>query len=146
MAIFNDFLVWPVIITILIPFRIDQYDTDKIILGTNTSGKESNNIIITNFQKDKISDKNKIYIDSKINFNTPVVKAKQAPKNPNLFSVSATNGEIKIFDYLKYNKKNSFTEAQFFLQGHINKVNGLCWNSSKEGVLISGSDDSKVIF
>jgi histone-binding protein RBBP4 len=89
----------------------------------------------------------KIDIETKINHDGEVNKARPMPQKPNVIATKTTKGEVHIFDYHKHPVKpiDNAVKPDLRLLGHTSEGYALSWNTIKEGYLLSGSSDSKVI-
>lgn len=90
---------------------------------------------------------NKIEVETRINHNGEVNKARVMPQKYNVIATKSPSGEVNIFDYFKHPPKPSDSNplgSQIRLLGHTKEGYGLSWNPLKEGLLLSGSDDHKV--
>lgn len=79
-------------------------------------------------------------------------RARIMPQNPDLIATISNIGMVCIFDRTK--KPNSFDQDELMKSGgstadiklkfHSSEGWGLCWNSLKEGELVSGSNDGSI--
>ena len=88
----------------------------------------------------------KIDIETKINHDGEVNKARPMPQQANIIATKTNKGEVHIFDYHKHPLKpvDNQVKPDLRLKGHISEGYGLSWNTLKPGYLLSGSTDSKV--
>ena len=149
----------------------DGIETQKIIIGTHTTGTEQNYLLICkiklphqneeikspeisnfyyspeNIEKFKKISK-KIEVEYRINHQGEVNRARAMPQKnkSNIIATKCPNGEIHIFDYLKHPKKpiDMQVKPEMRLTGHTKEGFGLNWSPLKEGYLISGSDDHRI--
>jgi len=68
------------------------------------------------------------------------------PQKPNIVATKTTSGEIHIFNIDQHgnNPKDAVIRPEMRLTGHTQEGFGLCWSPHKEGLLLSGANDSKV--
>jgi histone-binding protein RBBP4 len=66
------------------------------------------------------------------------------PQRYNVIATKCVSGEVHIFDYTKHSTKpkNQEISPQVVLTGHEKEGYGIAWNPHKEGILVSGSDDT----
>ena len=88
----------------------------------------------------------KIEIETRINHDGEVNKARPNPNQPNFIATKTTKGEVHVFDYHRHPPKPSDTTVTpiLRLQGHTQEGFALCWNTIKSGYLLSGASDCKV--
>lgn len=69
------------------------------------------------------------------------------PQDQKIIATKTTEGEVHLFDYYKHPKEPTSDEVKpdLKLLGHSQEGYGLTWNPLKKGVLLSGSDDCKLI-
>jgi histone-binding protein RBBP4 len=145
-----------------------------MILGTHTAGTDPNSLMIAKvrlplaeqsnsdvkdpmaggsqniYTKESISNysklENKIEIETKINHQGEVNKARVMPQKYNIIATKTPCGEVHIFDYFKHKPKpaDSSICPQMRLVGHTKEGYGLSWSKMREGYLASGSDDHKI--
>lgn len=162
------------IINIIHYYSNDNLKSQRLLLGTHTSGNEQNYLIIakviTPFESEeptqKLSNKggikannrkdietyskieNKIEIEYLINHQGEVNKARAMPQKDktNIIASKTTSGEIHIFDYNKHPLKpiDMQVNPEMKLTGHTKEGFGLNWSKLKEGYLLSGSDDHRI--
>jgi histone-binding protein RBBP4 len=132
-------------------------------MGTHTSNQEPNYLLIMKARipnVDSISSdtkdntaisayykvENKIEIETRINHEGEVNKARVMPQKFNIIATKTPSGQVHIFDYYKHPLKptDTISKPQIRLLGHIKEGYGLNWSAKREGYLISGSDDHKV--
>ena len=89
----------------------------------------------------------KLEIEVKINHSGEVNKARSMPNKNNIIASKTVSGEVHIFDYHKHPSKptEALVKPEIRLQGHTKEGFGLSWNANRQGYLLSGSDDYKVI-
>jgi histone-binding protein RBBP4 len=90
---------------------------------------------------------NNLEIETKVNHNGNVLKARSMPQKYHIIATHTTTGEINIFNYLNHKgkKKDSLIKPEIRLKGHLKKGYGLSWSSTKEGFLASSSSDGDVL-
>eukprot|EP01117_Protostelium_nocturnum_P003971 TRINITY_DN1523_c1_g2_i2.p1 TRINITY_DN1523_c1_g2~~TRINITY_DN1523_c1_g2_i2.p1 ORF type:complete len:419 (-),score=107.03 TRINITY_DN1523_c1_g2_i2:939-2195(-) len=162
-------LEWPSLTVQWLPDK--RYSADKetliqkLLLGTHTSAEEPNRLIIAqvHLPVDEASLDPRKYEDSKevggfgtggdkievlmtINHDGEVNKARYMPQNAQIIATKTITSEVLVFDYTKHDSSNPSGKCnpQLRLTGHKKEGYGLSWNSKKEGLLISGSDDHLV--
>jgi len=90
---------------------------------------------------------NKIEIETRIAHQGEVNRARVMPQKFNIIATKTPSGEVHIFDYFKHPPKpaDNTPKPEVKLMGHSKEGYGLNWNPLREGYLLSGSDDHKVI-
>ena len=88
----------------------------------------------------------KITIETQINHQGEVNKARYMPQCMNIIATKTISGEVHIFDYFKHPSKplNDEVKPDLKLLGHKREGFGLAWNPVRPGLLLSGSDDNLV--
>lgn len=88
----------------------------------------------------------RIEIESQINHQGEVNRARYMPQSQNVIATKTISGEVHIFDYFKHGSRPSNDEVKpsLKLRGHKQEGYGLSWSSKRQGYLISGSDDKMV--
>jgi histone-binding protein RBBP4 len=68
------------------------------------------------------------------------------PKQTNVIATRTVAGEVLIFDYVKHPSKPSDGKCvpELRLTGHSREGYGLAWHPTKEGTIISASDDIRL--
>ena len=82
-----------------------------------------------------------------INHRGEVNRARSCPQNHFLVATKTVSADVYVFDYSKHpSKPNSdgVCKPDIKLTGHSNEGYGLSWSGIKEGMLLSGSDDSQM--
>ena len=89
----------------------------------------------------------KIDIETRINHDGEVNKARPMPQSTNIIATKTVKGEVHIFDYFKHPPKpsDSLVKPDIKLTGHSGEGYGLSWNTIKQGLILSGSYDHKVL-
>ena len=149
----------------------DGIVTQKILIGTHTTGTEQNYLLIckikfpeqkeasmgndiTNLYYNPQDIQNykkipkKLEVEYRINHQGEVNRARAMPQKnmSNIIATKCPNGEIHIFDYLKHPQKpiDMQVKPEMRLIGHTKEGFGLNWSPLKQGYLISGSDDNRI--
>jgi histone-binding protein RBBP4 len=162
-------LEWPSMTVQWLPF-VDQSEEskfirNKMIIGTQTSGEESNYLMIaqvrlpneaanieaedfklTEKHEGQSTNNNSLNIETRILHEGEVNKAQFMPQKYNIIATKTNSGEVHIFDYSLHHAKPQTSEVrpELRLTGHTKVGFGLSWNEKKEGFLVSGSDDNKI--
>jgi histone-binding protein RBBP4 len=113
------------------------------VKDSNNINNISNNVnAMNNYSKVE----NKLEIETRINHQGEVNKARAMPQKYNIIATKTPSGEVHVFDYFKHPPKPSdnLTRPDIRLLGHSKEGYGLNWNPNKEGYLLSGSDDQRV--
>lgn len=65
------------------------------------------------------------------------------PQSHNLVATKTVSGEVQVFDIFKQTTRpvDKIVRPTLRLTGHLSEGYGLSWNSTREGLLLSGSDD-----
>lgn len=109
----------------------------------NFTSNEKENLKENKFENSSYN----LEIESKTNHFGPILRGRNMP-NKNKCHIIATKtitGEINIFNKLNLKKKKGPAKPNLVLKGHSKEGYGLVWNFLKEGYLLSGSNDKKVI-
>lgn len=141
----------------------------KMVIGTHTSNTEQEYLMIAKTRlpisekqlsssdikdynnKDAITaftkNENKIEIETKINHQGEVNKARVKPQQYNIIATKPPCGEVHIFNYFKHPTTPTDKEVkpELRLQGHTQEGFGLNWSSMKDGYLVSGGNDNCVL-
>jgi histone-binding protein RBBP4 len=69
------------------------------------------------------------------------------PQDQKIIATKTVDGEVHLFDYYKHPKVpvNDEVKPDLRLLGHSQEGYGLAWNPLKKGLLLSGSDDCKIV-
>ncbi|OXB35935.1 histone acetyltransferase type B subunit 2 [Cryptococcus neoformans] len=168
-------LTWPSLTCQWLPDITDIPDTDytsqRIIIGTHTSGQANDHLIIAEVLLPKkgagISDKAlaDLYDEEKqeigsytaspariraiqtINHAGEVNRARYMPQNPELIATKTVTGEVYVFDRTKHESKapmNGECKPDIRLKGQTKEGYGLSWNALKEGHILSASEDTTI--
>jgi len=112
-------------------------ESSKDVKDFNESAKDGHS---TSLKKERIE------IESQINHQGEVNRARSMPQAYNVIATKTTSGEVHIFDYFKHSRKpeNDEVKPSLRLRGHTAEGYGLSWNSLRQGQLVSGSDDKQI--
>lgn len=131
-----------------------SYITQSLVIGTQTSGQEMNQLMFLKVKYPKKDLKNsnyntqeqKIVVETIINHDGDVNKARVNPTIDNIVATKSSNGSVYIFDKFKHVIKPSGDEFKpnAILKGHDQEGYGLSWSEINTLNLASGSDDNKV--
>jgi histone-binding protein RBBP4 len=98
--------------------------------------------------KDNLINKgeSKIEIETRINHEGEVNRARPMPQKPNIIATKTNKGEVHIFDYHKHSPRpaDNIVKPEIRLLGHTCEGYALSWNTVRQGYLLSGASDSKV--
>ena len=88
----------------------------------------------------------RIQVELQINHQGEVNRARYMPQSHKIIATKTVSGEIHIFDYFKHgvSPTNDEVKPELVLLGHTREGYGLDWNPQQAGLLLSGSDDSRV--
>ncbi|GAB5358868.1 hypothetical protein AAMO2058_000496000 [Amorphochlora amoebiformis] len=165
-------LEWPSLTVEWLPDKHTQKDKDysvqRLILGTHTSDNEQNHLMFaevrlpledTEIDARKYEEKNgyggyggvsgRLEIVQKINHPGEVNRARYMPQNPNLVATKTASASVLLFDKTKHSSKppkNGVSNPDLKLEGHKKEGYGISWSPVREGLLLSGSDDSLVCY
>lgn len=149
------------------------FTTHRAILGTHTSDKEPNHLMIAEI---KIPDETAIMpsqspngsrdgehggfghanalgmgvlvnIVQRINHTGEVNRARYMWQNPNVIATKSASADVLVFDRTLHPSKPSkdgICSPDLVLKGHSREGFGLSWSKFKEGYLLSGSNDNLV--
>ncbi|KAL3868892.1 hypothetical protein ACJMK2_041648 [Sinanodonta woodiana] len=109
-----------------------DYSLHKLILGTYTTSREQNHLIIAGVHLPNDNAK----FDALSNVN----RACYMPQYPCIIATKTSSKEVLIFDYTKHPAKphlKAKCRPQLTLKGHQKEGYGLSWNPSLNGHLIS---------
>lgn len=88
----------------------------------------------------------KVEPDVRINHEGEVNRARYMPQKSSVIATKSPSADVYIFDYMKHPavpRDNAFTPL-IKLKGHSKEGYGLSWNPSREGLILSASDDQTV--
>lgn len=162
-------LEWPSLTVQWLPLNDtsdeSKFIRNKMVIGTQTSGGESNYLMIaqvrlpnesvkldsedfklTQKQEGQTISNNSLNIEVKMLHDGEVNKALSMPQKYNIIATKTNSGQVHIFDYSQHKSRPESDEVrpELRLAGHTRLGFGLCWNEKKEGILLSGSDDNKI--
>ena len=147
-----------------------SYSTNRLLLGTHTSGEAQNYIQIAHvllpnptvpgandYDEDReeiggygapagsAGNDVKFDIVQRIDHPGEVNKARYMPQNPDMIATMCVDGKTMIWDRAKHSSHPTGTvNAQIELVGHSEEGFGLDWNPHQEGLLVTGSRDTTV--
>ena len=145
-----------------------DYSVQRLLIGTHTSDDEPNYLQIaqvqlpsydTEIDASKFDEEReefggfngtncRISVIQKIPHEGEVNRARYLPQNPCVIATKTSSGDVLIFDYTKHPSMPSSPDApcqpDLRLVGHTAEGYGLCWNTLKQGHLISSSDDKTI--
>lgn len=142
-------LTWPSLTVQWLPdHRISDVIEAKLLLGTHTSGEDTNYLKLASTQLpnpnfvgpdgSKKKANSKIKVTKKFKTTSEVNRARYMPQNSNIVATINGEGGIELFNI-----------SQGDLVGHIKPHSengyGLSWNPFKEGYLLSSSDDRSIV-
>lgn len=140
-------LVWPSITIQWLPEYVDNDGIldSKLLLGTHTSGEDTNYLKLASTQvpTKKTNDKSantRIKVIKKFENNFEINRARYMPQDPNV--VATINGEGEI-DLYKLNDDSNKAYSHF--TPHEANGYGLSWNPHNKGQLLTGSDDTSIV-
>lgn len=143
-----------------------DYTVQKLLLGTHTSSDEQNHLVIANVKLPNDESQvdasrydsergeyggfgsvaGKIEIEIKINHEGEVNRARYMPQNPFIIATKTPSEDVLLFDYSKHPSTPDTPECNpdLRLKGHTKEGYGLSWNNSRQGYLLSASDDHTI--
>lgn len=142
-------LTWPSLTVQWLPdHQIGDVIDAKLLLGTHTSGEDTNYLKLAstqlpNFQRRKVEGSaqpkvsSKIKITKKVENSSEINRARYMPQDPNFVATINGKGEIDFSDISKGVSLGRATP-------HTDNGYGLCWNTFEKGYLLSSSDDQSV--
>ena len=141
-------LTWPSLTVQWLPeHQTNEVIDAKLLLGTHTSGEDTNylklastqlpNLSYVDLDGNKKKASSKIKISKKFQTSSEVNRARYMPQNPDIVATINGDGGVDLF-----NMSQGDTVGHF--QPHSENGYGLSWNSSKEGYLITSSDDKSI--
>ena len=77
-----------------------------------------------------------------------VNKARYNPLNPQVVASKSSTGSVYVHNYIHHSKEGKLLTENYLrleLVGHDQEGFGLCWDHHKNGVLLSGGNDGKVL-
>lgn len=98
---------------------------------------------------EETENKIKIKVQTQIKHRGESNKARYMPQynKHNIIASFTCYGDINIYDTynVKTNKDQGYTKPEVILKGHTKEGYAISWSSFKEGKLVSGANDGKVI-
>eukprot|EP00026_Physarum_polycephalum_P009356 Phypoly_transcript_09477.p1 GENE.Phypoly_transcript_09477~~Phypoly_transcript_09477.p1 ORF type:complete len:444 (+),score=86.28 Phypoly_transcript_09477:166-1332(+) len=164
-------LEWPSLTVHWLPDKKIQsnkeFSVQRLVLGTHTSDAEQNYLMIAkvhlplddaNIDPRKYDDQKgevggfgavseKIEIEQRINHSGEVNRARAMPQNPTIIATKTVTSDVFLFDYTRHPSKPSADgkcNPNAILKGHTKEGYGIDWNPSREGHLLSASDDKTI--
>ncbi len=166
-------LEWPSLTVEWLPNKTicsgKDYEIHKMILGTMTSDESQNYLMVANVHlptEDAEIDARKyngvraevggfggvdmkVEVSVKIDHDGEVNRARYMPQNPFVVATKSPLYDILVFDISKHPSvppPGGTCNPEHRCKGHSKEGYGLAWNPhvSKEGVLLSGSDDAQI--
>jgi histone-binding protein RBBP4 len=170
----SHLLEWPSLTCQFMPLIEEipdsQFVSQKLVIGTNTSENEQNYLLIVNSRLpnskgEPTSGQNNLSfsksfenglkpgfscleIETKIAHPGEINKARYAYGASNLIATKGINGNVYLFDTLRYPKNPNDGEyyPQMILVGHTTQGFALDWKLTKELQIISGDNDGNILF
>ncbi|KAF8442605.1 WD40-repeat-containing domain protein [Terfezia claveryi] len=170
--ILSSALEWPTLTTEWFPDKTavpgKNYSTHRLLIGTHTSGSDTNYLQIAHVQlpnpvkdndprrydeeKEEIGgygggSESRLQVEQKIVHDGEVNKARYMPQNPDLIATMCADGNALIFDRTKHPlvpPQPLKCNPQMILQGHTKEGYGLNWNPHRPGHLMTGGEDCTV--
>lgn len=88
-----------------------------------------------------------VKVVQQINHEGKVNRARYMPQNPFFIATNSVSGEVYVFHYNRHPKKaqsEGIGDPDLRLKGHTSEGFGLSWNHFRNGVVLSGSQDSQI--
>ncbi|CAK9224331.1 unnamed protein product [Sphagnum troendelagicum] len=164
-------LEWPSLTVQWLPLGDEpagkDYSLQRLIVGTHTSENEPNYLMLAQVQLPSEDSENdarqyddergdmggfgcssgKVQVVQQINHEGEVNRARYMPQNPFYIATKTVSAEVYVFDYSKHPSKppqDGQCNPDCRLRGHKTEGYGLSWSPTKEGHLLSGSDDAQI--
>ena len=162
-------LEWPSLTVQFLPERTrggggaegqDEYDVQRLMLGTHTSDGEGNYILIAEMRLPlpgaaySAADGGgyggvygKLEVVQAINHSGEVNRARCMPGNSQWIASKGNGADVLLFDrtaHVNKPNRNSQCKPEYRLTGHDKEGYGLSWSNMREGYLLSGSEDGLV--
>lgn len=142
-------LTWPSLTVQWLPDHLINDVVDaKLLLGTHTSGEDTNYLKLASTQLPNpkffgpdVSKKranSKIKVTKKFKTSSEVNRARYMPQNSNVVATINGEGEVDLFNLSQGDSFGRYTP-------HTENGYGLSWNPFKEGYLLTSSDDSSIV-
>ena len=144
-----------------------EYNEQRLIIGTHTAKDEQNSLLITKVrlpkQETEIDSRKyddvkgelggfggvggKIEVVVRINHEGEVNRARYMPQNTFVVATKSPTANCYIFDVSKHPSvpKEGEFRPEITLTGHDSEGYGLNWSPLNTGLILSGSDDAKVV-
>lgn len=141
----------------------------RLLIGTHTSNDAPNYLQIAQFSLPKFTTDPEDYdaereeigsgynpskksqaapkfnVIQKIDHEGEVNKARYMPQKQDLIATMGVSGRVMVFDRTKHpSQPTGKVNPQIELLGHTKEGYGLNWNPTKEGELVTGSEDNTV--
>eukprot|EP01028_Stygiella_incarcerata_P002849 TRINITY_DN153_c0_g1_i1.p1 TRINITY_DN153_c0_g1~~TRINITY_DN153_c0_g1_i1.p1 ORF type:complete len:436 (-),score=121.43 TRINITY_DN153_c0_g1_i1:161-1354(-) len=153
--IVSHVLAWP---SLSVDFHPQRADT--VILGTNTSGQDTNFLTVVNLELPTPEHESDSDFSSEIRSKiVPKVciahedgdinRARHSPRSDFLIATKSTSGNVLLFDWSKFesntdmSKKTATPTAVF--EGHTKEGYALDWSPFKPNLVVSGAEDGNVL-
>ncbi|KAK6454762.1 histone acetyltransferase subunit [Scheffersomyces xylosifermentans] len=144
-------LTWPSLTIQWLPEykEEDGIISSKLLLGTHTSGEDSNYLKVASTELPSSSNSagesakkatSRIKIVKKLENKFEINRARYMPQDSTTVATINGEGEIDIYDLNKEDKK-----PLLHITPHESNGYGLSWNSHKKGYLLSSSDDQSIV-
>lgn len=141
-------LTWPSLTVQWLPsHKVDKVIEAELLLGTHTSGEDSNflKLASTQIPNVKFIDESgvktransKIKVTKKFETTSEVNRARFMPQDPNIVATINGTGDIDLFDL-----NNGLSIGHY--KPHTKNGYGLSWSPFKRGLLLSSSDDHSI--
>lgn len=139
-------LTWPSLTIQWLPEHEKDGDAyqAQLLLGTHTSGEDTNYLKLANTQIPVESGANKVMsrlkITKKYANNHEINRARYMPQDPNIIATINGAGEIDF-----YNRQDVSKTAHLHYTPHSDNGYGLAWSPHVKGYILSSSDDKSAI-
>ncbi|KAL0227925.1 hypothetical protein RCL1_004068 [Eukaryota sp. TZLM3-RCL] len=164
-------LEWPSLTIEWLPEQIPEADknyiSQRLVLGTNTSGAEQDHLCIVEVRLPNRQAELElteyevnhgevggygvaqcsVRIIQQIPHPDEVNRARCNPHNPHIIATKDPNGMVNIFDYTRHKtrpKQGDVPKPDIVLTGHSSEGYGLSWAKTQENLIVSGSYDDRV--
>ncbi|KAI5854315.1 WD40-repeat-containing domain protein [Tricharina praecox] len=170
--ILSTALEWPTLTTQWFPDKLPHpeknYSTHRLLIGTHTSGNDTNYLQIAEVQlpnppserdprkydesKEEVGGYGggaecRLQVVQRFVHEGEVNKARYMPQKPDIIATMCADGNALVFDRTKHPlQPDNLTRCipEMVLKGHAKEGYGLAWNPHKEGHLLTGSEDTTV--
>ncbi|KAJ3299709.1 Chromatin assembly complex, subunit 3, partial [Blyttiomyces sp. JEL0837] len=146
-----------------------DYTIQRLLLGTHTSEGEQNYLQFATVQlpndsvdlNDQKADEErgeaggygrsecKINVTQRINHDGEVNRARYMPSNSNIIATRTVFGPVYVFDRARHPSNPSsdgVSNPEIKLVGHTSEGYGISWHPRKDGLIISGAEDTTICF